>query len=213
MKKLINIKKKPLIFLVLIIITATIGGTIAYFKSEANLSNKFKTSTFNIEIDENFEGEWKPDDGWTTKEVSFVNKEIVVEGQVTNAPAVLRINYNELWSKEVDGKLLILNNMVNKKNVVLKTWTNAFKNDFIDGNDGWYYYKKVLSAQSSVKVLESIKLDKELIESSPDAEQYKDFNYELTFNFEAVQADKNAVNEVWGHDIEISGNDVTWQFK
>ena len=112
--KLKKIKKKPLIFLLALIIVGVVGTTFAYYYTEVSFPNQFRTMTYNVTIEEEF------NDTWGTKKVSFVNKE------ETNTPVVLRINYNELWRKEVSGVKLSLDNNVNGENVVTKNWTSTF---------------------------------------------------------------------------------------
>lgn len=197
MKK-IKLNKKPLIFLLVLLVIGVIGTTFAYYYTEVTLPNQFKTMTYNVTIEEEF------NDTWGTKKVNFVNNE------ETNTPVVLRINYNESWRKEVDGIKLSLDNNVNGTNVVTKNWTTAFTNDFIDGGDGWYYYKKILDAEESVQVLDSISLNEALISTSPYYEDYKTYTYELDFNFEAIQANSSAISNIWGKNATISGGNVTW---
>ena len=193
-----KIKKKPLIFLLVLCLLGIVGTTIAYYYTEIAIPNQFKAMTYNVTIEEEF------NDTWGTKKVSFVNNE------ETNAPVVLRINYNELWRKEVNGVKLSLDNNVNGVNVVTKNWTTAFTNDFVDGGDGWYYYKKTLNAEESVQVLNSISLNESLISTSPYYNDYKTYTYELDFNFEAIQANSSAISEIWGKNATITGGDVTW---
>lgn len=193
-----KIKKKPLIFLLVLCLLGIVGTTFAYYYTEIAIPNQFKAMTYNVTIEEEF------NDTWGTKKVSFVNNE------ETNTPVVLRINYNELWRKEVNGVKLSLDNNVNGTNVVTKNWTTAFTNDFVDGRDGWYYYKKTLNAEESVQVLNSISLNESLISTSPYYNDYKTYTYELDFNFEAIQANSSAISEIWGKNATITGGDVTW---
>lgn len=193
-----KIKKKPLIFLLVLCLLGIVGTTFAYYYTEIAIPNQFKAMTYNVTIEEEF------NDTWGTKKVSFVNNE------ETNTPVVLRINYNELWRKEVNGVKLSLDNNVNGTNVVTKNWTTAFTNDFVDGGDGWYYYKKALNAEESVQVLNSISLNESLISTSPYYNDYKTYTYELDFNFEAIQANSSAISEIWGKNATITGGDVTW---
>ena len=193
-----KIKKKPLFFLLLLLALGIVGTTFAYYYTEIAIPNQFRTMTYNVTIEEEF------NNTWGTKKVSFVNNE------ETNTPVVLRINYNELWRKEVNGVKLSLDNNVNGTNVVTKNWTTAFTNDFIDGGDGWYYYKKTLAAEASVQVLDSIALNESLISTSPYYNDYKSYTYELDFNFEAIQASSSAISEIWGRTATISGGNVTW---
>lgn len=193
-----KLKKKPLIFLLALIAIGVVGTTFAYYYTEVSFPNQFRTMTYNVTIEEEF------NDTWGTKKVSFVNKE------ETNTPVVLRINYNELWRKEVSGVKLSLDNNVNGENVVTKNWTSTFTSDFIDGGDGWYYYKKTLNAEESVQVLNSISLKEDLISTSPYYNDYKSYTYELDFNFEAIQASSSAISEIWSKTATISGSNVTW---
>lgn len=196
--KIKKFKKKPLLFLILLLVLGIVGTTFAYYYTEIAIPNQFRAMTYNVTIEEEF------NNTWGTKKVSFVNNE------ETNTPVVLRINYNELWRKEVNGVKLSLDNNVNGTNVVTKNWTTAFTNDFIDGGDGWYYYKKTLAAEASVQVLDSIALNESLISTSPYYDDYKSYTYELDFNFEAIQASSNAISEIWGKTATISGGNVTW---
>lgn len=193
-----KIKKKPLFFLLLLLALGIVGTTFAYYYTEIAIPNQFRAMTYNVTIEEEF------NNTWGTKKVSFVNNE------ETNTPVVLRINFNELWRKEVNGVKLSLDNNVNGTNVVTKNWTTAFTNDFIDGGDGWYYYKKTLAAEASVQVLDSIALNESLISTSPYYNDYKSYTYELDFNFEAIQASSSAISEIWGRTATISGGNVTW---
>ena len=192
-------RNKPLFFILILLVLGLIGGTFAYYYNEVSFPNRFKTMTYNVTLEENF------NDDWGTKEVFFKNKE------TTNMPVVLRINYNEEWSKKVNNETYTLSNTVNNQDVVTKTWTNDFLNNFTLGSDGWYYYKKVLNSGDSVQVLSSITLNENLIRNNPNYNNYKTYDYELAFNYEAIQANTEAVSSIWNKTITINGNDITWQ--
>lgn len=192
-----KIKKKPLIFILLLLLTVAVGSTFAYYYSEVVIPNKFKTMTYNVAIEEKF------NNTWGKKEVTFVNK-----GD-TNTSVVIRINYNELWLDD-EGSNASLSNKAYGMDVVTKNWTDEFNNDFVKGDDGWYYYTKVLDANQSVKVLNSIALNESAIRGSAYYDEYKKYTYELDFNIEAIQADGSAIESNWGKVVNISGNEVTW---
>ena len=133
------------------------------------------------------------DNGFGKKEVSFKNN------ADSNAPVLLRIAYSETWT---DGNGDIISNIgSNSANVVVKNWTNDFVQDFEDGHDGWYYYKKTLNPLAEVMVLSSISLSDE---------NYSAYNYDLSFRFEAVQADSAAANELWGKTVTVENGVATW---
>ena len=185
-----KLKTKPLIFIILLLIVTIVGATYAYFTSETRILNQFKNATYNVQLEEEF------NDDWGTKKVWFANNE------ETNTPVVLRINYNESWTKEDKDGFLTLSNIYEGENVVTKNWTSDFTDNFTLGSDGWYYYNKVLKPQEKVQVLESI-------EKNASAE-YDSYNYQLTFNFEAIQATESAVKELWDKTITIDGDNVQW---
>ena len=188
-----NKKFKPLIFVgILMVVCAVVGYTVAYYYSNIVVPNQFQSMTYNVQITEE-----DSNNTFGTKKVFFKNEE------ETNTPVVLRFNFNESWGNGV-------NNLINGTNVVTKTWTDAFTNDFALGDDGWYYYKKVLNPQESVQVLESISRNDTLINSSPNRSEYVNSNYHLDINFEAIQATPEAVQEIWNKSITITGTSVTW---
>lgn len=188
-----NKKFKPLIFVgILTVVCAVVGYTVAYYYSNIVVPNQFQSMTYNVQItEEDF------NNTFGTKKVFFKNEE------ETNTPVVLRFNFNESWGNGV-------NNLINGTNVVTKTWTDTFTNDFALGDDGWYYYKKVLNPQESVQVLESISRNDTLINSSPNRSEYVNSNYHLDINFEAIQATPEAVQEIWNKSITITETSVTW---
>ena len=188
--------KKVIIALLSLLTIGIVGVTAAvvYFKSE--LENKFNTSAYNIAIEEEFY------DDWGTKKVSIVNHD--------STPVVIRVAYIETWSDNNDAVSLQLSNKINGIDVVTKAWTDSWKNDFILNEDGWYYYKKVLTENEAVQILESINLNKEVADTS--LENYNLYDYELDFRYEAIQATTDAVKEIWGLDVTINGGEITWNF-
>lgn len=193
LKKKKNFKNnKYLLIIFLSVIISMFGISYAFYSSNYNFVNRFQTMTYNVVLEEEFNNEFG------VKKVKIVNNE------KTNTPVVLRLNYNETWKKISNGNTLYLNNFKNNINCVYKTWTSEFLNNFILGSDGWYYYKKLLLPEEEIFVLTSI--------SDNNICNYLDATYELDFNFEAIQADTNAVNEIWGYNINISNNNVTWPF-
>lgn len=199
MKKQIKFTKrniKPLIFIFIIVIVLGVGGTMAYLTHTFKHTNTFKTSTYDVQIEEEFYNKWG------TKKVSIVNNESA------NTPVIIRLTYNELWS---NGDK-VLSNKINGEDTVTKNWTETFKNDFVLGSDGWYYYKKILPGSGTVRILDSIEENTNVLNSPALIEDYNSHDYELSFNYEAIQANKDAVKELWGYNITLNGSDITWPF-
>lgn len=191
-------KKKIYILLLVTIFICGIRIVFALYRANTNLPNQFKAMTYNIVLEEEFY------DTWGTKKIKLTNRD------TTNTPVVLRVRFNELWSKTIQGQFLTLDNNVNGVNVVQKNWTSAFLNDFVLDTDGWYYYKKTLDPEVSVQLLNSISLREDVILTSPYYNEYHDYDYELSINYEAIQATPSAIHDIWGKTVTISGGNVTW---
>lgn len=183
-------------------LVTAVGGIYAWSKLSASVTNNIKTPTVDTEVVEKFDKDSTVD--WfdqVEKEVQFKN--------TGTAPVFLRVSYAEFW-KDADGK--VISGLVDGNEVVNKNWTEAWQNDWFDGGDGWYYYKKVLPAnEMTAKVLTSLKFD------SNYAEIYQTADYTLKFVSEAVQySDDDSVNHRavqanFGRDFKvISNNVITW---
>lgn len=193
-----NRKIKPLLFIIIALTISIIGMTFAYMSNSALFSNKFQGSAYDVAIEEEFYNDWG------TKKVTFVNNDAT--------PVVIRVNFNEKWNKKEEDVSIRLSNTYQEQDLVIKDWTDAWQNDFVKGNDGWYYYKHILNNEDRVQVLNSINKNEELLSTKPDYQQYKESDYELDFNFEATQASSEAIKELWGIETTISNNDITWKF-
>ena len=193
-------KKRSLVFLLLLLLVVCVGSTYAVFYTQLAIPNKFDIMLYNVQIDDDFSGTWG------VRNVKFTNKD------ASNSQIVLRISYNELWNDKESDSVIKLNNLVDGKNVVEKEWTDEFLKDFFLADDRWYYYKKVLQPNESVQVLKSVNLNEQLISKSPDYFRYKNYNYELSFNYEAVSAVSNDIKDAWGINASIKEGDVNWEF-
>lgn len=242
MNKMKNIKINLLLLLSFILLTFTLGITIAFFSSRGYFENKFKASAYDVYLEEEFYNDWG------TKKINIINND--------TTPVVLRVSYNELWSEKIlesggglassnqaSGSLLsfndnsrnytylndtaticrsidtnndqdgiyILSNIINGEEVVTKNWSPTW-NDFYEGPDGWYYYNKVLNSSDNIQILESISLREDLISNSSCYQDYSNYEYELSFNYEVIQATELAIKDIWDYDVTINEGDITWPF-
>jgi alternate signal-mediated exported protein len=189
-------KKKYIIILLLILSTSVISvASYAYYSYQNNIQNNFNVTEYNIELKEYFpKTEWD-EDNLLEKRVTITNS--------GKSDVLLRISYNEKWSIMVNDEERILNNLANNQPIVDKNWNQEFLDDFIL-HDGWYYYKKVLEVNSTVNILDTIE---------KNSLYYNDDEvYQLDFNYEVLQCNENAAEEVWGHDITINNKNVNWNF-
>ena len=187
--KIMN-KNKSLIFLFLLFPMISIGGTIAYYNTTQSLENTFTTANYNTKMSEYFPiTEWDED--------NTLDKQLTISNEGSGG-VLLRFTYNEMWYENGD----VVNNLYNGKEIVTKNWTQAFINDF-EYHEGWYYYKKVLNADESVTILDSVVRNYDVYDETSE--------YHLDFNYEVLQVENNASEYVWGYEAVIEGSNVTWR--
>lgn len=210
----------------------------AYFSANATFPNVFNVSEHNMVLIENFDPTNWPD--VTTKKISLRNDAPLDTG----VPVYVRIQFAESWysydmqnNSRVDLSLTLKNAEAKQQNVVIKTWNadaglytqsgefNEAK--WVKGSDGWFYYRAVVKPGESVDILETVKLDTELLQAVfADADngeflanQYKEGNYTLTFLYEAAlseHADRGyAYTELddWEYAPTVADGVVSWNTK
>ena len=189
LKKEKKAKKLVLLPVIALFVVAGAGGisllVYAISHNNSDISGGIPLGQAGVDIIED------SDEGFGKREISFKNR------ASSNAPVLLRITYSETWD---NGSV---SNTVNGVNVVTKNWTNDFTQDFQDGGDGWYYYKKTLAPDTAVQVLSSIALTDN---------SYLAYDYDLVFRFEAIQPTADAALELWGKTVVVANGTATWTF-
>ena len=127
MKRLKQKKSKKYLLITPILALAVVGaGLLIVYALSHNttvVTNDIPVGTGTVQIVDD------SDPGFGKKEVSFVSSD------ANSIPMLLRIGYSETWKDSSDN---VVSNVYTGNNVVTKTWTSAFTNDFVDGGDGWY---------------------------------------------------------------------------
>ena len=214
-------KRKLLSIFLLFAAAAVIGITGATVIHKLTLENPIKTPTVTGEIEEKNEG--------NVKNAVFTN--------TGEADVFLRVAYAESWtyqSKDANDKpcgasILLPNKGVLKSSggqsvpIAVPNWAGR-NSDWIDGKDGWWYYKKVLpSGQKTSAFVEEVDFSNVL---QAEDERYKTAEYQLHFTMEVVQCSaerevsQNAIDTVfgsgkvtlpepWSKDI----NEIPWNSK
>lgn len=187
-----NVKKKNVILLIISLLLLTgVGTTLAYFVSSTEYINEFNSKKYNVEMTEDF------NDTWGKKEVNFTNKE-------NSTPVFLRVRITEEWS---DSNNNIYPSVINGVDTVTKNWTNTWTNNFYKASDGWAYYTNILSAGSTITILNSISKNTSVLPS-----EYNNYNYNMSISYEAIQATCDAALELWRLDTcTINGTTVSFE--
>lgn len=179
---------------------ALIVGTLAFFSSELSIDNPFATKQYGGELVEKFtpENNWEPG-GQVTKEVQAKN--------TGDYSLYVRVKFDEKWMR--DGKEFSsysstdqaaffptsANNSVQNGSSVYKHLIGVEDGSWINGNDGYFYYKSELaSKEMTSKLMDYVTLCKDanmgtykesqikyaLVDQSVSAEELKDSDYNLS---------------------------------
>lgn len=181
------VKHKKLLTISLCTVLAasiTAVGVTAYLTSKpAKAVNTMNIATTSTTIEEKFDGTVKS------------NVKIKNDGTMS---VFIRVKLVPTW-QDKNG------NPAAKKAALsdLKiTWGDNFKDNWIDGSNGYYYYKSKVAPNT-----ETAELIKEAVIADSSKPQLK--NYELNLNVlaESIQGDpKEAVKNAWGYNVGADGN-------
>ncbi|MDD4849239.1 MAG: BsaA family SipW-dependent biofilm matrix protein [Gemmiger sp.] len=166
-----KLQKKSTAALAGLMAVAVIGGSFAYWNQTAEINNPFDTSKYGSTVVENF----KPEEGEDWQPGIDVNKDVVAVNE-GDTDLIVRARLDETWTRKgdtaaykdskndpfdvyntnqadaTDGLTAADGSVVTKK--FDPTTTN-----WIDGGDGWYYYKANLAGGATTdKWLDSVEL-------------------------------------------------------
>jgi len=213
---------KPLLALALLAIVGIVGGTFAYFTSQAIFPNVFKTKPYSTELTEEFDApeDWKPGEE-TSKKVYVTNK-----GDIDLA---VRISYTEEWvGADGQTKLDLIQTKDNGDQVRAAIINFPNQSDWIshEETDGitYYYYKDAVGPNEQTSLFidkvtfnKDVDIDYVCETTTTTNEEGKTVNtqkchssdttyagatYTLTIKIETVQYD--AYKSYWGTNMNIN---------
>ena len=106
------------------------------------------------------------------------------------------------------GRIVTISNVISNLGLTVRTLLRKTGRmicglTFRNGNDGWYYYDRTLGLHlAPSRFSHSIGLSDQT---------YNIYNYDLSFRFEAVQADAAAALALWGKTVTVENGEATWQ--
>ncbi|MCI9502469.1 MAG: hypothetical protein HFG76_10845 [Hungatella sp.] len=234
MKQLNKRATKILIVLSLLMLTA-VGMTIAYYNSQKDFHNKFRTGAPGVAIQEQFD----PADLWVpgeekSKKVWFSNTgeldmylRFIVEVQWKDGEKPTKItDIKDLLGE--DGIITLYWRDSTGENI---TWTQATADGFsglltpvtvtetVEGKNvsiTYYYYNKILKAgESTEHVLESVKFNTRLSNDEHEHTDYSNVQIDVTIKGETVLANPEAANDEWkmivaDDETENRQDYITW---
>ena len=206
MAKIWTLKKSKKWLLSSLVIVALIvsGATYAYNQHLTRLDNFLNAEQVSAEIIEN---------GLEVGEVASLNMnlggETLKEVRFRNtgsAGVFVRVSFAETWTGREQW-------LSSDNDYVELNWTNAWEDEWEEGEDGWYYYKKVLLTETETNEVLSSVTFKDYPEVPLD---YINANYQLFFSMEVVQySEETAVNDdvlrdVFRRSATVIDGNVTW---
>ena len=194
--------KKKLLILSGIGLLTVLGGTLAYFTTSTNITNKFKAALYQNEIVEVFESP----SNWTPGTVTEKTVSVTNTGSINMA---VRATYTEKWVN-ANGDELGLKDSNNNVAAII-----TFANDWTKDSDGFYYFgsksnmttlepgKTSSSFIKSVKfnekieasLKETVSSDGQTITYTSTGDGYDNATYTLTIRIDTIQYDQAA--NVW----------------
>lgn len=195
-------RKRKCSFALGILSMLLIGGTFAYFQETSQIENHFQVTEPKVYLNEKFNpyDEWLPGEE-KQKEVRFGN-----EGKMA---VVLRVKF--VSSIDANGNSTDISDKVE-----LNFNSPFFDNEWVRGQDGWYYYKKVLSPNTVTDItLKSVTISEKLGNDEHGIQQdYSGAVFDVQIQGEQLQA--SLAEEIitdhqnWGLTPKINGEQVTW---
>ncbi|MPQ42619.1 TasA family protein [Clostridium tarantellae] len=203
-QKEVNRRKIPIIlFIIFIIALSLVGGTYAWFVNAQKKINNFTLGDIKHEILYNFKEQGAAEDILPGE---IVNKDVWIHNK-GKSDALLRVKITPIWKKK-DGSGTEI-----KNNDVILNFVSDVDTNWQKGNDGYYYYKKVLSAhEGSQAHAENNKIDNskipvcysnQLLDSIQlntninDQISYANKNFDVMIVSETLQVNMEACKENW----------------
>lgn len=197
-------KKKILLTLGIVLALATTATSVAYFTSKENKVNPFTIGSIETEIDEH---------GFKQDGDNILNQEIEKKVSVRNIgknPVLLRVIINPQWDEERDENGKVTKLTTSASNQVQLNFSNDIDEHWIKGNDGYYYYNKVLEPAKRdnkgniIKETDGKDETKLLLKSvslkdipNEEKEEYKNRKLTVNVSSEAIQVNEQALEDEW----------------
>lgn len=181
-----------------IILIITTVASLAYLTSKESVKNDFEIGKIEATVDEKF----NRNDAKDLSTNKSIEKIVAVINTGKN-PEIVRVIINPQWKENSKDN----NISVSASNQVELNFRKGFEDDWIEGKDGYYYYKHILKPKNdnivssegdkskTSTLLESVSINKNITD-----EEKKEFsNRELVVNVsaEAIQVNYDAIKDSW----------------
>ena len=156
------------------------NNLLKWFVDHDVVTNNFNVATIDVDIKEDF----TPPNNWD----GSVNEKLVKIQNNSTGPALIRVSIQKRWENN-DGT-----SWAGNTEFINLNFSNNKNNLWINGNDGYFYYNKILEkAELTDPLLDSVNLNipGEL------SNLYKGKRVTIDVDVEAVQATLDGYNATW----------------
>lgn len=191
--------KQSSVFVCLVIMMVVIGVTLASHNNRGSVENVMATRGSSVQMQELFD----PADYWLPGESK--QKELKFRNEGERAQ-VIRFRIQTQWFHDSGGKL----DPVTEKPAWIK-WTSAIKEKwtkFAD-DDGWYYYNKILPANTETdKVMEAVTFSTKLSNDNY-VENFSNVKHQIVVQMEALDVNPTITEVKWGKTF-VGDEEIKW---
>lgn len=178
-------KKKLVIVAVIALLAVAALATVAYFSAQDTATNVITTGNVTMKLHEyqEIDGEKKPypSDPVAAMPGTVISKIPTIENTGDNA-FYTRAKVNVAFYADKDMKELV--------NLDTKYVTYDITADWIDGGDGWYYYKGAVEPDQNVVLFNTVSFKKEM------PNEYQNKYVKVDISTQAVQVKNNENSDV-----------------
>lgn len=213
MKRLFHRKMFAVIALCIITLIG-VSGTYAYYQSEVQIKNPFRTGEPRIHLSEKFNeaDNWVPGEE-KEKKVWFEN--------LGNMDLLLRFKVEVTLRDPADQPVKITASKSDKNVYVTAdgnefctlNWFNENMKSWADKQDGFYYYNQIFKAEAkTLPVLKSVTFSKGLSNDVHGIRtDYSQYKLQVKITAETIQVNKEAASALWQRSYTLTNDQVTWQ--
>lgn len=213
MKRLFHRKMFAVIALCIITLIG-VSGTYAYYQSEVQIKNPFRTGEPRIHLSEKFNeaDNWVPGEE-KEKKVWFEN--------LGNMDLLLRFKVEVTLRDPADQAVKITASKWDKNVYVTAdgnefctlNWFDENMKSWADKQDGFYYYNQIFKAEAkTLPVLKSVTFSKGLSNDVHGIRtDYSQYKLLVKITAETIQVNKEAASALWQRSYTLTNDQVTWQ--
>lgn len=213
MKRLFHRKMFAVIALCIITLIG-VSGTYAYYQSEVQIKNPFRTGEPRIHLSEKFNeaDNWVPGEE-KEKKVWFEN--------LGNMDLLLRFKVEVTLRDQADQPVKITASKSDKNVYVTAdgnefctlNWFDENMKNWADKQDGFYYYNQIFKAEAkTLPVLKSVTFSKGLSNDVHGIRtDYSQYKLQVKITAETIQVNKEAASALWQRSYTLTNDEVTWQ--